>query len=103
MDLSQRFETTVELNALIHTGRRIAEQCKSCINDFLSKVKEYEKTLGDGGSGSRWRDVKGKVGWVILRRGDLERFRAEINVHSSAINMLLVTASVYVFLLFIWR
>jgi hypothetical protein len=92
--VAQSFETTVELNALSHTARRTAEQCKSCIEGFLERIKGYESALRKGGSGNMIRDVKGKVGWAMCGREHLARFRTEINGHSSAINMLLITASV---------
>jgi hypothetical protein len=94
VNLAQSFDTTAELNALSHTARRMAEQCKSCIEGFLDRIEEYEGTLGKGGSGNKLRDVKGKVCWALCGREHLGRFRAEINGHSSAINMLLITASV---------
>ena len=97
VNLAQSFDTTAELNALSHTARRTAEQCKSCIEGFLDRIKEYEGTLREGGSGNKLRDVKGKVCWALCGREHLGKFRAEINGHSSAINMLLITASVRVF------
>jgi hypothetical protein len=94
VNLAQSFETTVELNALSHTARRSAEQCKSCIETFLGRIKEYERALREGGSGNKFRDVKGKMSWALCGREHLVKFKTEINGHSSAINMLLITASV---------
>lgn len=94
VNLAQSFETTVELNALSHAARRTAEQCKSCIERFLGRIKEYEGALREGGSGNKLKDVKGKVSWALCGGEQLAKFRAEINGHSSAINMLLITASV---------
>ena len=94
VNLAQGFETTVELNALSHTARRTADQCRSCIEGFLDKIKSYETALRDGGSGSKLKDVKEKLGCSLGGREQLVRFRTEINGHSSAINMLLITASV---------
>lgn len=85
---------TVEWNALSCTVRRTAEQCKSCIEAFLGRIKEYEGALKEGGSGNKFRDVKGKMSWALCGREHLVKFRTEINGHSSAINMLLITASV---------
>ena len=96
MNLAQNFETKVELNALSHTARRTTDQCRVCIEGFLEKLRGYEKSLRDDGSGNKWRDAKRKVAWAMVGKADLNRFRAEINGHSSAINMLLITASVYV-------
>lgn len=43
--------------------------------------------------GERVRDVGRKIKWGLTQKDELERFRAEINAHSSAINMLLITAN----------
>jgi hypothetical protein len=94
VNLAQGFDTTVELNALSHAARRTAEQCKACIGGFLDRIRKYEGVLREGGSGNKLRDVKGKVCWALSAREHLGSFRAEINAHSSAINMLLITASV---------
>jgi hypothetical protein len=64
---------------------------------FLEKIQAYQKPLSEGGSGNILRDVKGKVTWALLKGDDLQKFRTEINAHSSAINMLLITASVHVY------
>lgn len=92
--LAEGFERSVELNALSHTTRTVAEQCRACIEGFLEKVKKYELSLRDGGSGNRLKDGWRKVGWALYGKEDLEKFRAEINAISSTINMLLITASV---------
>jgi hypothetical protein len=96
--LSRSCDTSVELNALSHTVRRVADQCKECIEGFLVKIKGYERSLRDGGRGEgkmgRVCDVGRKIRWGLTQKGELARFRAEINAHSSAINMLLITANV---------
>ena len=87
--------STKEFNALFVTVGRAVQQCKGSIKSFLRTIKGYEGSLDcGGGNGSLWRGVRGKVSWALLRKGDLNKFRAEINAHSSAINMLLITASV---------
>jgi len=94
VNLAQNFEMTVELNALSHTARRTADQCLHCIKAFMVKIQAYQKPLSEGSSRNLLRDVKGKMTWALLKRDDLQKFRTEINAHSSAINMLLITASV---------
>lgn len=86
---------TKELNALFVTVGRAVQQCKGSIESFLRTIKGYEGSLGSGnGNTSLWKGVRGKVSWALLRKDDLNKFRAEISAHSSAINMLLITASV---------
>ena len=91
--LSRGYETTMEMNALSYTVKIMTDQCKACIEGFLEKVNGYERSLRKGGSGNKLRDAKSKLGWTLLKKEDLARFRTEINGHSSAINMLLITAS----------
>jgi hypothetical protein len=91
--LSQSCDTSIELNALSHTVRRVADQCKECIEAFLKKIKGYERSLRDAGSGNKLCDMGRKIKWALVQKGELARFRTEINGHSSAINMLLITAN----------
>lgn len=99
--LSRSSDTSVELNALSHTVRRVADQCKECIEKFLKKVKGYERSLRAGGCsrGERQRslgrlcDAGKKVMWGLTQKEEVTKFRAEINAHSSAINMLLITTN----------
>lgn len=87
---------TKELNALFVTVGSAVQQCKGSIEGLLKTIKCYERSLGSGqgNEGGLWNDVRGKVSWALLRKDDLNRFRTEVNAHSSAINMLLITASV---------
>ena len=87
-------ESTNELNALRETAHRMADQCRRSIEAFLKKVEKYRPSLRDGGSGSVLRDATMKIRWQVSHADELTKFRAEINAHCSAINMLLLTASV---------
>jgi len=91
--LSRSCDISIEPNALSHTVLRVADQCKECIEDFLKKIKGYEKSLRNGGSGNKLCDMERKVRWALIQKGELARFRTEINGHSSTINMLLITSS----------
>jgi len=86
---------TKELNALFVTVGTAVQECKGSIKSFLGTIKGYEGSLDGGdGNGSLWSGVRGKISWALLRKDDLKKFRAEVNARSSAINMLLITASV---------
>ena len=87
-------EGTVESNALRETAHRMADQCRQCIEAFLEKVKKYGSSLQDRGSGKVMKDTTMKVRWRLAHADELIKFRAEINTHCSAINMLLLTVSV---------
>lgn len=86
-------ESTAELNTLRETAHRMADQCRRSIEAFLKKVKKYRPSLRDGGSGSVVRDATMKIRWQVAHADELTKFRSEINAHCSAINMLLLTAS----------
>ena len=87
-------EETVELNALRVTSHRMVDQCRSCIETFLETTRKYRSSLREGGSGNRLRDTARKLQWQVLHSEEVNKFRAEINAHCSAISMLLITASV---------
>jgi hypothetical protein len=92
--LSRSCDTSIELNALSHTVRRVADQCKECIEAFLKRIKGYERGLRNGGSGNKLCDMGRKVRWALIQKGELATFRTEINGYSSTINMLLITANI---------
>ena len=92
--LSRTYENTVELNALSVAARRAADACRASIETFLEKIRGYGQSLRDGGSGNVLKDASKKIKWQTSQKDDLTRFRAEINAHSTSINMLLMTASV---------
>ena len=94
--LANNSEETVELHALQQTARRAAAQCKDCMESYLKKIKGFQQSLRDGGSGNVLRDAIGKIKWSMAQKDELSKFRVEINAHASAINMLLITASMYV-------
>ena len=87
-------ESTIELNALRETARRMTDQCRSSIEGFLAKVKKYGPSLNERGSERVTRDIAMKLWWQVAHSAELMKFRAEINAHCNAISMLLVTASV---------
>lgn len=94
--LASSSEKTIELNAIQQTVGRAAAQCKDCIDSFLKNIKGYQRPLQDGGSSSKFRDAVGKIRWSFTQKEEVAKFRAEINAHASAINMLLITANMYV-------
>ena len=91
--LANSSERSVELHALRQTVGRAGSQCKDCIEAFLKKIQGFHRTLRDGGSGGLLQDAFGKIKWSITQKDELAKFRGEITAHASAINMLLITAS----------
>ena len=87
-------ESTIELNALRVTAHRVVDQCRGSIEKFLQRVKKYAPSLRNGGSGSIIRHFTMKIRWQLSHTAEMTKFRAEIDLHCSAVSMLLSTASV---------
>jgi hypothetical protein len=93
--LSRTCENTTEMTALFNTAKKAADDCRQSIASFSKKIRKYETSLKEGAATNFLRDTAMKIKWVT-RKEDLAKFRAEVNAHSSSINMLLATASVSV-------
>jgi hypothetical protein len=92
----------LELDDSQHAGvlalRQAASQCQRSIDAFWEKIKKHQPSLRTGGSGSRVRDGWMKVKWVLCRREELLRFKADLMGHTESIEMLLTTVQMYVHL-----
>jgi hypothetical protein len=94
--LSRNSEQTIELYALWATTKRATVECRRSIENFLEKIKKYEKSLGGHASGHTIRGVPMKIRWLLTQSDELEKFKAVINAHCSSLSMLLITANLYV-------
>lgn len=92
--LSKTCDDSIELNALRVTTWQAVETCRESMSVFLAKIRKFERSLGEGGSGNVVKDAARKVQWQLTRKEEVERFRAELAGHYAAINMLLATAGV---------
>jgi hypothetical protein len=54
-------------------------------------MQKYQPHLQRGGTDSRIKDGWAKIKWAVCKKDDLETFRAEIEGHTSSINILLLT------------
>ena len=84
--------STLEMNALRETTRRIAAQSRQSMESFLQSTKKYGPSLRGGGSGQAIKDMAMKVTWRFAHADDVTRLRAEINAYNNAINTLLLDA-----------
>ena len=92
--LSKVYSGTPELNALcVATGRSV-DRCRSLIEAFSSRIKKYDDHMAEGSSGSKIKGIGMKVRWQVIEKDEVEKFRAELAAHSTAISMLLGTATV---------
>jgi hypothetical protein len=90
---SRNSEQTIELYALWVTTKRATDECRRSIENFLEKVKRYEKSLGGRTSQNTLRGVPMKIKWRLTQSDELEKFKAAINAHCSSLSMLLITAN----------
>ena len=68
-----------------------AVQCQDAISFFLSQIAKYQPSLSRGGSGNKWRDCLRKIQWALCKKEDVQKFRAQIQGHTSSIAILLMT------------
>ena len=91
--LCQTPDQIPEVSAISIQTRRIADQCRDCIQDFLRAFDKYTTTLREKGSGNRVRDAAAKIKWRF-EKGKISNFHTEITMHSLSLTMLLNIANV---------
>ncbi|KAK5746947.1 hypothetical protein LTR17_000578 [Elasticomyces elasticus] len=73
----------------------VVKDCETTLKRFESKLQKYERQLG-GGSGTsngsssikaQWR----KIQWQLYSKKDVHDFQAEIQAHTSALNIILAS------------
>ncbi|KAL8834278.1 MAG: hypothetical protein Q9170_003823 [Blastenia crenularia] len=70
-------------------------RCRYCVDVFLSTIAKYQPWLRTNSvSGPAWKANLKKIKWALCKKDDVNRFRAELERHSSSISMLLVTLQV---------
>ncbi|KAE9368192.1 hypothetical protein N431DRAFT_547295 [Stipitochalara longipes BDJ] len=94
--VSRNSEQTNGLYALWVTTKRATDECRQCIENFLEKIKKYEKSLGGLASGHTLRGVPMKIRWRLTQSDELEKFRTAINAHCSSLSMLLIAVNLNV-------
>ena len=86
--LCQNPDPTPELVVVSIQIRRIADQCKSCIEGFLGPIYQYTQAFRPGGSGNKFKDALRKIKWKF-EKDKIAAFHTEIQTHSAAITILL--------------
>ena len=68
---------------------RAISSCQQSIEEFLTSISKYQPHLQAKTSGlrSNYRKIK----WVLCKKDDINKFKAQLGRHASAITMLLVT------------
>lgn len=91
----RRHEYSDELKDLYVKVCDAANQCRQCILKFFERIKKYESSLDESCSKKFIRDAARKVQWQASQSGGLTKFRSEIFVHCSTLNMLMTTTGLY--------
>lgn len=71
--------------------RQAAAQCQRTIDAFEEQIKKYQPSLRAEGSGNNVRDCWRKVKWVLCKKDDLAKFKADLMGHTESIELLLMT------------
>ncbi|CAI6342518.1 unnamed protein product [Periconia digitata] len=80
-DDSQHFEQLALYQA--------AAQCRRSIDTFWGETRKYQPHLSKDGTDSRMKDSWMKVKWAVCKKKDVDAFRAEIQAHTSSIQVLM--------------
>ncbi|KAF2635970.1 hypothetical protein P280DRAFT_553318 [Massarina eburnea CBS 473.64] len=93
---------SLELDASLDSEKRALEQaaslCQRDIDEFLTRIREYQPHLRAGGSGdgmgAKAKDAWMKIKWAKCREDDVDRFKAVLMGHSGSISRMLHTTEV---------
>lgn len=85
-----------ESKQCVAIGQAIA-RCWKCIEAFLSRIAKYQPWLRPKAAPAclNWKANLKKIQWALCKKDDVNRFRAQLERHTSSISMLLVTLQVY--------
>jgi hypothetical protein len=61
--------------------------CRLRLEEFLSRVKSYERSLGSASHASTLRAASDKLGWHFRRKDQIEQLRRDINISHSIISL----------------
>lgn len=75
---------------------KLVNDCRKTLEAFQDYLKKYDSSLSkDSGTGIL-RRAGTKIKWQLLAKDTVSRFRSELAGHSNALNMMMITANVYV-------
>jgi hypothetical protein len=66
-----------------------ALSCRRPLEDFLAKIKKYDKSLGVGSKEGRLKSAECRLGWAYGQKGHICKLQSYLNVHVETINILL--------------
>ncbi|KAH7077365.1 hypothetical protein FB567DRAFT_608462, partial [Paraphoma chrysanthemicola] len=66
-----------------------ALSCRHPLEEFLAKVRKYERSLGPWSQSSTIKTATRKLGWTFGHSDEVKRLQTYLNVHIGTINILL--------------
>jgi hypothetical protein len=85
----KRLEVDPSQNAELVALHQAAAQCQRTIDNFWKKLQSYQPHLRAGGSSSRVKDGWVKIKWVVCKKEDVAKFKADLVGHTEPIQLLL--------------
>src|SRR3569833_125059 len=93
--LSRQQASVAELQSVASLAQRTVTECRGEIEAFTGKIKKYGKSLGACYSANRIKAATRKIQW-LSEKEDVAKFRADMGMFTSTLNMLLVTSAMWV-------
>ena len=87
--LVKRHENSPGLGAFRASTNRVATDCRDSVVSFLGRIKKYQRSLQEGGSGNRALDGVRRVQWKMLEGKDVEIFRVKLISLTSSLQTLI--------------
>ena len=74
-------------SATLDSIKSNALMCRRPLEEFLGKLKRYDKSLGVWGKPGAWKETRGKVRWALGRQKEVHKLQSYLNVQVGTINM----------------
>ena len=69
-----------------------ALMCRYPLEDFLNKVRRFDKSLGVGSISNSVKSIGRKLQWGFVKKDEIARLRDYLSLHIGSLNMQLLTA-----------
>ncbi|KAK0619586.1 hypothetical protein B0T14DRAFT_519521 [Immersiella caudata] len=66
-----------------------ALSCRRPLEEFLSKLKRYEASLGPRATGTSWRTPADKIRFMVTQKEEIRKIQSYLSVHVGTLNILL--------------
>lgn len=73
---------------------KLVNECRKTLEDFQAYLKKYDCSLSKDSHATIVKRTGMKIKWQLLTKDTVSRFRRELAVHSTALNIMMTTANV---------